>query len=1341
MANYGAVIEVSVKGQEALNKLEGSARKIESLIQGIKQQRNIFDQAVGSTKTRELKKNLENLVATFAGAKEGARQFKATIGGNEQTINMYSKTLAGLNHQLQAFRGIANNASVGTDQYRNAVVAANKVSNEFARTQAKAFKVSTDVSRMNVNDVIALGKNIPKTIEGLDFYKGRLEEVLKTVKIGSNDFRALEEAIAGVDVAMGAARLSGQKSAITPAAGPATRLDSVSALEKRARYTQQIADLEYKQLTTGQQLVQAKLTQSQQDELQNRLAQASDALARGELDVAKRLTAELRNQRILYERSNRAQEALMRPSSMTAGAAESVTGKRPGGLPAVPGSPAAYLATGGVQAPAAKAAEQTLNTQVSLQKRLQNITSSGLLLEQKALQYKAQGLTIDHEINYIETLNNRLKNQSGQLTRAELDALDVELNLLRNKLLLEKAVAATRKAQAGGGGGGPAGGGGGKGGGASAGAKGGAFQNALIGGAFPLLFGGGPGAVLGGFGGGFIPGNPMMSIVTSAVGTIFDRIIAGARLAGEAVRTLDTTIQHMSENALFSSKETEFLAKKFEEYGRSSLALQVVQEELNRKIGYEGVASLQNLGDASSKLNRAWADLNLQLQAALAGPLAGLLQFIADVLKFAPSTGAQTDVNAITKNLKPAQAAQFQKEMFATLNGGEAAQKPVIAKYAALAEKQKQNNIKLSNEEIDARIKDGEKLYAELADLERDLNEKKRQYAEQYADMVLALQRQQYDLTEQLQRKAFDTQVQALGKELELLQKQAQIRIEISRNALKEQQLTAAPGTDVATSLMTAIEEYRIRRAEIDNEAENSERQFKLEMIRLDVENERYKLDIAKTIARTNYDSTVKIARINQDINKQNEAVANLNYQRRADILSTELALVRLQAIQELASAEAARELGTLTKDQVNYYNTMIAGAKQVLAESAPLKKKSEQGTLFKVPGGIPQMGAVPQLNADTRGVDAANKSLTDRIAAYQQLVQTSGKLTEQERNRLELLANIEQLAIAPLGQIVKAQNDLIIYQENYNDSIMRGTLPALSEQLAKIEQLTDPALAALNLQIADLEALKAENSALFNQQELLDGLIERRGRLQEFRGDAIAGAIAEQSPEKRLQNAFVGVQAELNNLTDPVNALVTGANHIGTAFGQAFSDIISGSVSAQEAIANMLNSVGQNFIKMAADIIVQQTTMIILGTILKALGISTGGGTSKDSISNFNAGAAQYGGGLAGGGPTRAGTPYLVGERGPELFVPGTNGGVMSNSDLRSSMGAAPGSAAGAPVLNMSFETSTINGVEYVSRDQLEAAMAQTRRQAARDGAQRGMSMTLDKLQQSPSTRKRVGF
>ncbi len=225
------------------------------------------------------------------------------------------------------------------------------------------------------------------------------------------------------------------------------------------------------------------------------------------------------------------------------------------------------------------------------------------------------------------------------------------------------------------------------------------------------------------------------------------------------------------------------------------------------------------------------------------------------------------------------------------------------------------------------------------------------------------------------------------------------------------------------------------------------------------------------------------------------------------------------------------------------------------------------------------------------------------------------------------------------------------------------------------------------------------------------------------------------------IQKRIGALQDELLKLTNIGNVAVTVADSIGTAFSQAFQGIISGTMTAQEALASFFQSVGDAFIQMASEIIAKQISMIILQTILKALGAPVGGGGGTDSISNFNLGAAQYGGGLAGGGPTRAGTPYLVGERGPELFVPGMNGGVMSNSDLRSSMGAAPGSAAGAPVLNMSFETSTINGVEYVSRDQLEAAMAQTRRQAARDGAQRGMSMTLDKLQQSPSTRKRVGF
>jgi hypothetical protein len=71
---------------------------------------------------------------------------------------------------------------------------------------------------------------------------------------------------------------------------------------------------------------------------------------------------------------------------------------------------------------------------------------------------------------------------------------------------------------------------------------------------------------------------------------------------------------------------------------------------------------------------------------------------------------------------------------------------------------------------------------------------------------------------------------------------------------------------------------------------------------------------------------------------------------------------------------------------------------------------------------------------------------------------------------------------------------------------------------------------------------------------------------------------------------------------------------------------------------------------------------------------------------------------------------------------------------------GGAMGSAM-APILNMSFESTTINGVEYVSRDQLEQAMMDTRKAAAREGASRGATLAIDKLQQSPSTRRRIGL
>jgi tape measure domain-containing protein len=111
-----------------------------------------------------------------------------------------------------------------------------------------------------------------------------------------------------------------------------------------------------------------------------------------------------------------------------------------------------------------------------------------------------------------------------------------------------------------------------------------------------------------------------------------------------------------------------------------------------------------------------------------------------------------------------------------------------------------------------------------------------------------------------------------------------------------------------------------------------------------------------------------------------------------------------------------------------------------------------------------------------------------------------------------------------------------------------------------------------------------------------------------------------------------------------------------------------------------------------------------------------------------------------ANGGPVASGRPYIVGEQGPELFMPQQSGNIRSNEDMRQLMGRSPAEPR-ASAMNFTFETTNIGGQEFVSREQLESAMATTRRQAANDGAKRGMNMTLDRMQNSPRTRSRVGI
>ena len=73
------------------------------------------------------------------------------------------------------------------------------------------------------------------------------------------------------------------------------------------------------------------------------------------------------------------------------------------------------------------------------------------------------------------------------------------------------------------------------------------------------------------------------------------------------------------------------------------------------------------------------------------------------------------------------------------------------------------------------------------------------------------------------------------------------------------------------------------------------------------------------------------------------------------------------------------------------------------------------------------------------------------------------------------------------------------------------------------------------------------------------------------------------------------------------------------------------------------------------------------------------------------------FGGFKAGGGPVSANTPYMVGERGPEMFVPNSSGSIISNSDMGDmGDGSAVGGGGGGDNIEVTFNINTIDATDF---------------------------------------------
>jgi len=179
-----------------------------------------------------------------------------------------------------------------------------------------------------------------------------------------------------------------------------------------------------------------------------------------------------------------------------------------------------------------------------------------------------------------------------------------------------------------------------------------------------------------------------------------------------------------------------------------------------------------------------------------------------------------------------------------------------------------------------------------------------------------------------------------------------------------------------------------------------------------------------------------------------------------------------------------------------------------------------------------------------------------------------------------------------------------------------------------------------------------------------------------------------------KLTNNIAAVRDELEMLIDPINQLTTLAETVGGAFGESFKGLIKGSMSAQQALANLFQRTADMFLDMAAQMIAKQIQMSILGIGLKFFGGNPYGvkeGQSLYDVKTPSRFTDRTVGVRANGGPVMAGGGYLVGERGPELFSPGVSGTITPNEMLGGSTNI---------VVNVDASGSSVEGDEQQGRE-----------------------------------------
>jgi tape measure domain-containing protein len=445
-------------------------------------------------------------------------------------------------------------------------------------------------------------------------------------------------------------------------------------------------------------------------------------------------------------------------------------------------------------------------------------------------------------------------------------------------------------------------------------------------------------------------------------------------------------------------------------------------------------------------------------------------------------------------------------------------------------------------------------------------------------------------------------------------------------------------------------------------------------------------------------------------------------------------------------------------------------------------------GKVYKIIHGKFEGGATNSAPTGVAAQSRRNVAAQGKLGSANAEVQQANALLDMSADQSKFLISREAIRYAQdqtqgLRNEARAMEDtnaLLRERVKLEQEGMRPELIEARMNIEKIEMRRRDREAELNNLISENKDDPQKAAAYTLELELMNSALDRQVAAENARAQALTNsgvALANYIGQMKLQ------LAELTNIENYIISMAqTIESSLGTAIGSAVSNLVTGAQSIKQTLSDMFKSIGDAFIKMAADIIAKQLIIVALNSIARVFGGGGGGGLGGVSTAGVPSYALLSGGGFASGfsfanggvmatggpvplnryatgGVAKAPQLAMFGERGPEAYVPlpdgrsipvkmkqrddalnryrpiGANGTVTEDGKMASAAAGDPGSAGGGPI-DVRYTVERINNVEYVTADQFQQGM----RQAALEGARQGERQTLRRLQQSPSTRRKVG-